>query len=414
MDYLALKAANRASNDDEARRGVTRLTSKPLYFWFDIYGPCNLKCVHCGFNKDGRTSDQEVSERVYQMVMDELMPTAYVCHLGGTNWGEMTISKNFQRFLLDCKKHDVKVSLTTNGTRMNDSWFNDLLDTLTVIGFSMEGMHEEFEKIRGFPWKRFRENVEKLVQGKRDRGKTFRVEWRYCAHADSIHQLPDMIRTAKEIGIDRIQVMTLVPYVRSQKFKNLSYHRSLANRYFREGRALAHDLGIETNIPDDFNIGDFSSSLIKLQHKSEVEAVNGHAGPRELDPYTIPMVECFKPWQACSINELGNVKPCCVYWRSMGDLSTHGFDQVWNGAKYRRLRRSINTKPDAICHGCRMPLFDSEDGKVANELRPGYREILASVKESLLHRKKVAFGGVLDAHLDPKHPGAESGHRAWP
>ena len=140
MEYTAVKEANKLLNFEEARQGVTRLKSRPLYFWFDIYGPCNLKCVHCGFNKEGRTSDQEVSEAVYDEVMRELMPTAYRCNLGGTNWGEMTISKNFHRFLLDCRKFDVKVNLTTNGTRMNDSWMGDLVDVAKTVGFSMEGM----------------------------------------------------------------------------------------------------------------------------------------------------------------------------------------------------------------------------------------------------------------------------------
>ena len=232
MDYRQQKEANRHLNFEEARSGVTRVKSRPLFFWFDIYGPCNLKCVHCGYHKDGRTSDKEVSEDVYTEIMREIMPTAYRCNLGGTNWGEMTISKNFERFLQDCRRFDVKVNLTTNGTRMNDSWLGTLVDVASVVGFSMEGMSDEFEKIRGFPWTRFVSNIEKLVQARKDASRDFRIEWRYCAHADSIHQLPEMIHFAKRIGLDRIQVMPLVPYVQSQKYKNLSYHRSLANQYF--------------------------------------------------------------------------------------------------------------------------------------------------------------------------------------
>lgn len=395
MDYSTVKQANKQLNSDEARRGLTRVTSRPLYFWFDIYGPCNLKCVHCGFQKEGRTSEQEVSDAVYDEVMRELMPSAYVCNLGGTNWGEMTISKNFHRFLLDCKKFGVKVNLTTNGTRMNDEWFGDLLDTLDVVGFSMEGMEAEFEKIRGFPWHRFMSNIEKLVQGKRDRGKTFRVEWRYCAHADSIHQLPDMIRTAKRIGVDRIQVMPLVPYVQAQKHKNLSYHRSTANHYFDLARSIARDLDFAINIPDNYSSGEFDGSLLKLKKKSEVESL------RPPDP-SIEMVNCFRPWQTCSINELGSVKPCCIYWRPMGNLSNSGFESVWNGRKYRELRRSINVSPDSICYDCRLPSFDAEQGRVAAELRPSPKQLVVQFGRSLVEKRQVRFDQVLDSELDPR------------
>ncbi len=65
MDYAQIKQTNRALNFEEARQGLTRLKSRPVFFWFDISGPCNLKCVHCGYRKEGRTSDQEVSETIY-------------------------------------------------------------------------------------------------------------------------------------------------------------------------------------------------------------------------------------------------------------------------------------------------------------------------------------------------------------
>ena len=393
-DYGAVKEANRLLNYEEARRGVTHLKSRPLFFWFDLYGPCNLKCVHCGFNKDGRTSDQEVSEHVYGEVIREIMPSAYRCNLGGTNWGEMTISKNFQRFLRDCRQYGVRVNLTTNGTRMNDAWLGDLTDVLDVVGFSMEGMGEQFEKIRGFPWRRFVENIEKLIQARRDRGKTFRVEWRYCAHADSIHQLPEMIRTAKAMGIDRIQVMPLVPYVAHQQFKNLAYHRSLANEYFAQGRAIARDLDFTIKIPSDYSTGDFVPLTLQTNGKSRTVAPPA--------PPDLEMVNCFRPWQTCAINELGSVKPCCVYWRQMGTLE-HGFEAVWNGRKYRQLRSSINTKPDSICHDCRMTAF-GDSGRVAAELKPSLKQVARQYLDASLHPPRIQFEGVLDSDLDPRAP----------
>ena len=156
-----------------------------------------------------------MSQDIYDIVLAELMPTASTCNLGGTNWGEVTIANRFHEFLLDCKKNHVAINLTTNGTRMNKQWTDDLADTLEVIGFSMEGMDDEFEKIRGFKWRFFLKSVETICQARSDRGRQFRVEWRFCAHSDNIHQLPDMIRlagAARQI-VDRIQVMNLVPYL---------------------------------------------------------------------------------------------------------------------------------------------------------------------------------------------------------
>jgi MoaA/NifB/PqqE/SkfB family radical SAM enzyme len=389
---MAIKQQNKDLNYQEIRAGATLLQSKPLFFWFDLAGPCNLDCKHCGFNVFGRTSDAEVSEDVYAEVIDQLMPSAYICNLGGTNWGEMTIAKTFHRFLQDCKKYQVKVNLTTNGTRITDEWFDDLLDTLTVVGFSMEGIEEEFEKIRGFKWRFFLKNIAKVCQGRADRGKDFRVEWRYCAHADNIHQLPAMIRLAKSIGVDRIQIMNLKPFVLAQKYKMLHYHRSLANQYFAQARQVAQELGIAVNVPPEFDTGSWDTNLVQLGLLRHNQTA---------DPHAIEMVNCYHPWQTCSINELGDIKPCCVYWRSMGKMSRGGFASVWNGRKYRRLRKQVNARSsDKICYACRLPKFDSEENASAGLLKPGLRELVKAffIPQA---RPTVKYAGVMEEQFDP-------------
>lgn len=397
MDLMTLKAQNQALNSKEILSGKVYLKSKPLLFSFAICGPCNLECAHCGFHLFGRTSDKQVSEEVYSKVLSEIMPTAYTCHLGGSNWGEMTIAKNFHRFLLDAKKFGVRINLTTNGTRLINDWFHDLLDTLSVIGLSMEGINEEFEKVRGFRWRQFLKNVEKVCQGRADRGKNFRVEWRYCAHAGSIHQLPDMIRLAKNLGVDRIQVMNLVTYVKSQKYNSLSYHRSLANHYFTESRKIAEELNFDIEIPPNFNTGAFPNSRLS-------QPTRGSKSPSEstVESNTVELVNCYRPWQICAVNELGEVTPSDIYWRSMGNLQSSTFASIWNGWKYRRLRAAINTRPDSICHACRLPQFDSEENRASMQLVPSLKQsIVTSAKSLFAERAKTNFMGVMDKEIDP-------------
>jgi MoaA/NifB/PqqE/SkfB family radical SAM enzyme len=396
MGFMSLKAENAERNRQEIAEGANVLRSRPLFFWFDLCGPCNLHCAHCGYRVYGRTSEQDVSDAVYNAVVTELLPSAYLCKLGGTNWGEMTLSGHFQRFLRDCLAHEVRIDFTTNGTRMHDEWFVDLLDVLDTIGFSMEGMEDEFEKVRGFKWRHFLKNVEKVCRGRADHNKDFRVEWRYCAHAGSIHQLPDMIRLARSVGVDTIQVMNFIPFVRSQEFNKLYYHRSLANRYFGEARRLAAELEFEVNIPPDFDEGSFESQLVEI-------------GPVPLRPRVettdIRLPLCYYPWQACSINELGHVKPDCVYWRTVGDLSKHPFTAVWNGRKYRKLRATVNGKPHPICLSCRMPRFDGDQNISAMQARPGLRELARDAMT--IHRRCYEFSdrGTIDfAALQTRRP----------
>jgi MoaA/NifB/PqqE/SkfB family radical SAM enzyme len=213
-----------------------------------------------------------------------------------------------------------------------------------------------------------------------------------------------MIRFGKQLGIDRIQIMTLVPYVETQKYKNLHYHRTLANTYFAKARAIAKDLAMDVNLPDDFNTGDFKIPTVQIRRKADVEAVGSLSNsPGERHALSaLEMVNCFKPWQTCAINELGNVKPCCVYWRSMGNLREGGFETVWNGRKYRALRKSVNTHSDSICYSCRLPQFDAEHGRAAQELKAGMREWMTTLRQSLLTRPQIRYEGVMDPQFDPR------------
>ncbi|MAE67499.1 MAG: hypothetical protein CMJ18_24835 [Phycisphaeraceae bacterium] len=404
MDYSDQKAENRRRNVEEARAGARRLVSRPLRFWFDLYGECSLACRHCGFQVHGRSSDREVDEIVYERVVTEILPTAYVCNLGGTNYGEMTISKYFHRFVRDCADHGVRISLTTNGTCMSDDWFDDLLDNLVVIGFSMEGMGDRFEQIRGYRWKHFLANVEKVARGRETAGRDFRMEWRYCTHADSIHQLPEMIRVAGDVGVDRIAVMNLVPFVAEQKFKQLYYHRSLANRYFCEARLEAARRDIEIDIPPDFEVGSFDDASCDDSGPQTVSlSVNGAstAPVGADDSGTLELPACHLPWQACSINELGIVRPCCTYWRPMGDLSRQSFESIWNGRRYRSLRDNINRRSNPICFRCRRPRFDSDENLSAGQLAPSVKQLLRARLSGMRSRPGISYTGTVAHDYDP-------------
>ena len=364
----------------------------------------------------GRSSDQEISTAVYEKVLAEVMPTTGICSLGGTNYGEMTISKNFHRFVRDCERYQVRISLTTNGTRMADEWLGDLAKNLWTVGFSMEGIQEQFELIRGYRWHHFVNNIRKLIAARATARRYFRVEWRYCAHADSIHQLPDMIRMARDLGIDHVAVMNLVHFVPAQKYKRLTHHRSLANRYFREARQLAAETGVSVSLPPDFSVGTWDLPGQPAQGCGASCAAQAADAPvglsvagRTVVPATakaggdsIELNSCWLPWQTCSINELGQVRPCCTYWRPMGSLAKRSFEEVWNSRAYRKLRGGVNTAgTDAICYACRRPRFDSEDNASESQLLPALPDLLRAGLKRLVARRKVTYTTSLQADHAP-------------
>jgi hypothetical protein len=125
----------------------------------------------------------------------------------------------------------------------------------------------------------------------------------------------------------------------------------------------------------------------------------------------VSMVNCYRPWQTCVVNELGDVRPSHVYWKSLGNLRTTSFASIWNNWQYQRLWASVNTRPDRICHSCRMPQFDSEENGAAMQLMPSLKQLVKGSAKSLFVRRNIAFDGVMDTEIDPKQDHASSSRR---
>ena len=64
---------------------------------------------------------------------------------------------------------------------------------------------------------------------------------------------------------------------------------------------------------------------------------------------------CKYPWTMVVVRPDQKVIPCCLWSEStiMGDLSSQTFEEIWNGAPYRRLRTELQTdRPRRCCQEC--------------------------------------------------------------
>ena len=54
-----------------------------------------------------------------------------------------------------------------------------------------------------------------------------------------------------------------------------------------------------------------------------------------------PERKCFEPWLTFGVRVDGRVFTCCGMLDSMGDLAAQTFEEIWNGERYRALRRKL-------------------------------------------------------------------------
>lgn len=53
--------------------------------------------------------------------------------------------------------------------------------------------------------------------------------------------------------------------------------------------------------------------------------------------------DCLDPWYQPYIRTNGEVWPCCWFYGSLGNVNETPFDQLMNGATFRKLRRELLT-----------------------------------------------------------------------
>jgi len=242
--------------------------------------------------------------------------------------------------------------------------------------------------VRGWKFERFLSVVREACREKKRNPSTgARVNLGFTAFRDNICELPDLLKMASHLGIDRVTVTHFVPWQENQRGKSLVYHRNIANEMIEKASFLSKEFNLLVDLPKPFREDE-------AQTKADIS--KGEVWVRK---------PCYHPWRSFSINEKGEVMPCCATSVVMGNLEKSSFLEIWNGPKYRKLRKTVNSsQPLSFCGNCGLrgievgssaPLSFCSDENIllavigpTNHVRT-FTSILRRVKDSLY---KVRWG----------------------
>lgn len=110
-----------------------KFLSYPFRVFYDITYQCNLGCKHC-FTNSGKKNEKELTfEQKKELIRQFKELNVGRISIAG---GEPFISKDLVPFLEECKKNSIEVSITTNGTLLDEKIVSQIdalgLKTLTV------------------------------------------------------------------------------------------------------------------------------------------------------------------------------------------------------------------------------------------------------------------------------------------
>lgn len=287
----------------------------PLSMEIEPTTSCNLRCPQCpsGLREFTRNTGM-LDLPLYKKTIDEIHEDLVWLILYFQ--GEPFLNKQFLEFVKYAASKNIYTATSSNAHYFTDEMAKATIESgLDRLIISIDGTTQEtYGKYR------VGGNVEKVIDGtkkllywkKKLNKKTPHIIWQFIVFKHNEHQLPEIKKLAKEMGVD--------------------------------------ELGIKTAQIYDYQTGeDFIPTNEDLARYRKTE--RGYEIKNKL------LNQCWRMWRGSVITWDGLVVPCCFDKDAVhrfGDVGAQPFEEVWRGEPYHNFRQAIlkSRKEIDICTNC--------------------------------------------------------------
>jgi len=168
----------------------------------EVSNLCNLKCGLCGRDQSSLKTRNLTPEAIENLNLD-------IFDMVVTMFGRLG-DPMFNPYILDItkifKKTDTTVSIGTNGTMKDDSWWYDyarLLPKKHLVSFAIDGTDSETYSYyrKGGSFNNVIANMKAFIKGGGN------ASWQFIIFKHNQHQINDLERMAKEYGCLRFNII---------------------------------------------------------------------------------------------------------------------------------------------------------------------------------------------------------------
>ena len=301
---------------------ITKWTRRPVQWGlpmtisFEPTTACNLRCPECpsGLRAFTRPTGN-LKEDFFKNTIDEIYSN--LLYLIFYFQGEPYINPRFLDMVRYANEKKIYTITSTNGHFLNDENARKTIESgLNRLIISVDGTtqptYESYRKEGNL--QTVLQGAENIVKWKRKlNSKTPHTIFQFLVVRPNEHQVPEIFRLAREIGIDEVKLKTAQVY----NYKN--------------GNPLIPTIGKYARYKKNKD-GTWQVKNQLLNH-------------------------CWKLWHACVITWDGLVVPCCFdkdAQYQMGNLKNIPFREIWKGEAYFNFRKKILQGRDQIdiCTNC--------------------------------------------------------------
>lgn len=313
-------------NDSEFNNREIKLRSTPKTFFLQLSGPCNSSCVFCSRGSDYEMFNLDVYRKRFE---DKLAISLHRAEqMVFTGSGEFLLlpepKEVFDYF--DINFPHVHKMFSTNGSGLTPEICEKISASKSKytihVSFhaSNSGLHkvitrmDNFHKILG--------QLKYLLELRKTTGNPT-VHLIFVATTLNIEDLPNFVRLAAHLGVDKVICYYNYIYVPAQKYLSCFFKQELTNRMLDEAKDLSNRLNIKIDLPPKFFQKEYANFNI-----------------------------CREPWDQIMLNLRGNVLPCDASEDCNENLEKAEFENVWNSSYYQELRRSLIDRSNSCFKYC--------------------------------------------------------------
>ena len=317
-----------------------KITALPIVILMP-HSACNCRCAMCDIWKD----NQNLKQLTEGDIMDLLetfrkFDTRQVLMSGG----EALLHPNFFRFCEILEKESIKVTLLSTGLTLK-KYAGQLVENVNDIIVSLDGDEQTHNAIRNIPdaFTKLKEGIKAI----KILNPAFRITARCVIHRLNFERWPQIIESARELGLD--QISFLPADVSSHAF----------NREILWNDARQHEILLDkddltelrniikyvlVNFKREFTTGFIAESAEKIQKIYSYYAA--FYGVNEF-----PYKKCNAPWVSTVVEADGTVRPC-FFHQSIGNIHNGSLDKILNSEEAVGFRKKLDIDKNEICRKC--------------------------------------------------------------
>jgi len=320
---------------------------------------CNLRCVMC--EEHSPYSTQQTKRRatgIPNRRMDITLIRRVLEDARGTplreiipsTMGEPLLYEHFDEILELCREFNVKLNLTTNGTfprRGARAWAERIVPVSSDVKLSWNGASRQTHEsiMLGARWEHVVENARTFIAVRDDHaaagGDYCRVTFQATFLEANIDELPDMVRLAASLGVDRVKGHHLWVHFDQIEAESLRRTPNAIERWNRTVKDT-EQAAAETLLPNGKHV--LLENIHTLDPNRPGEIVRGGA--------------CPFLGQEVWVSAEGRFNPCCApdalrrTLGTFGNLHEQPLSEIWAGSQYGSLRE--NYMENRLCQTCNM------------------------------------------------------------